>query len=103
MFKCKFCNQKFSFMTDRDLHQSTCQPPVTQQQFEAKIKEIKRGQGTLDLNTLSNEDVFALLAWEYWKDGADWDDLVVDMITGQYLPFNTRETAIKALQDIFGY
>jgi hypothetical protein len=57
----------------------------------------------LVLDKLSDEDLHALLAWEFWKDGADWGDLVEDIATGQYLPFNTRVAAIDQLRKVYGY
>lgn len=77
---------------------------MTQLELEGKVIHIteKHGEDWL-LEDLTDDDIYALLAWAYWKDGADWDDMVADMATGQYLPFNTRESAVKALQDIFGY
>ena len=77
---------------------------MTQEELETKVQGVQRVlELSPDLNELLDDQIHALLAWEYWKDGADWNDLVVDMITGQYLPFNTRESAIKALKEIFGY
>ena len=77
---------------------------MTQEELETKVQGVQRVlELSKDLNELLDDQIHALLAWEYWKDGADWNDLVVDMITGQYLPFNTRESAIKALKEIFGY
>jgi len=57
----------------------------------------------LDLSNLTDEQVYALLAWEMWKDGMDWDQGVEDITTGQYLPFNTRQSAIDHLKTAFGY
>ena len=40
MFKCKYCKQKFSFMNDRDLHQTTCKT-IAQQRLSAEPTDIK--------------------------------------------------------------
>jgi hypothetical protein len=92
---------------------------MIQQELEAKVKKILCGacpskenechvtctMAPIDLNLdkLSDDQLHALLAWEFWKDGADWDDLVEDIATGQYLPFNTREAALDQLRKVYGY
>ncbi|MBE3087732.1 MAG: hypothetical protein IMZ61_16395 [Planctomycetes bacterium] len=57
----------------------------------------------LVLDKLDDSQLHALLAWEFWKDGADWNDMVADIATGQYLPFNTRAATIDQLRKVFGY
>jgi hypothetical protein len=69
----------------------------------SNIPHGKKPLKDLELNKLRNEDLHHLLAWEFWKDGADWDDFVEDIATGQYLPFNTREATIDQLRKVFGY
>jgi hypothetical protein len=96
---------------------------MNSKELEAKVKEIlckacppnekcKDDQTTvftcsmapvdLNLDKLLDDQLHAL-AWEFWKDGADWGDLVEDIATGQYLPFNTRMAAIDQLRKVYGY
>ena len=85
---------------------------ITQEQLEAKIKKLfpiefdpkveslKDHPSDLELHTLSDENVFALLAWEMWKDGMDWDTGIPDIAEGKSY---TREDAITTLIYVYSY
>ena len=79
---------------------------MTPTELEEKIKvfiEDIQTNDTSSITQLDDDQIHALLAWEFWKDGADWNDLVEDIATGQYLPFNTRVAAIDQLRKVYGY
>jgi hypothetical protein len=73
---------------------------ITQEQLEEKVKAIQKGGENVSVNDLDNEDLFALLAWEMWKDGMDWDQGISDIAAGKSI---TREDATFNLINIFGY
>jgi len=74
---------------------------MTPQELETKIKKME--ENGFEVENLKDEDLYALLAYCFWKDGMDWDEGVLDIASGQYLPFNIREAAIDQLENVFGY
>jgi hypothetical protein len=71
------------------------------EQLEAKVKAIQAKEFSLE--ELPDDELFALVAWEMWKDGMDWDQGVSNMAEGKVLGMNTRENCIHALKVMFGY
>jgi hypothetical protein len=58
----------------------------------------------LNLDTKTDEQIFALLAWEFWTDGMDWGEDLASLAEGKTnLQYKNREDAIKYLQTVFGY
>jgi hypothetical protein len=77
---------------------------MTQTQLENIIGNLQnRHNDNILLDNLNDAEIYALLAWEMWKDGEDWDLVAVDIPEGIYLPFNTRESASNELINKFGY
>lgn len=75
---------------------------MNQTELETKIQSIY-AKGIVLLDKLQDDEIYALLAWEMWKDGEDWDLVASDIPEGIYLPFNTRESASNELINKFGY
>lgn len=57
----------------------------------------------LDIDKLSDDQVFALLAWEMWKDGMDGDDDLSEIFHGRNFYYNTKEKAWHFLKKCFAY
>ena len=69
-------------------------------QLENKVHAI----AGKDLSTLADDQIFAILAYELWKDGMDWDQGVSDLAEGKpNLQYKTREDCINFLKTVFGY
>lgn len=71
-----------------------------QEIFESKAKEILGDKGTPDLNTLRNEELQILVAYETWKDGMDWE-LVADY--RESIARWSRKNLLDTLKDTYGY
>jgi hypothetical protein len=86
---------------------------VTPEHLETKIKEIfptitfpipaQLKSQKLDLDKLSKDQIFTLTAWEFWKDGQDWDQGISDIAEGHDVILCDRAHCITALKNIFGY
>lgn len=77
---------------------------MTQKELEDKIRIIHQILGTNpDLGRLSDDQIYVLLAWEFRKDGMDWDMGVESIARGRHPLFNTRGSAVMQLQNVFGY
>lgn len=79
---------------------------ITQEQLEAKVTALGGPNNCEDLSTLTDDQVFALLAWELWKDGMDWNQGVPEIAEGKFTRnnlFNTREGCVLFLKSTFGY
>lgn len=57
----------------------------------------------LDLPTLRDDQIFALLAWEFWKDGMDWELGISNIAEGKSALYPTRASAIHILKVVFDY
>jgi hypothetical protein len=78
---------------------------ITQEQLEVKAKEIifrLLGDGG-SLENLSDDELFALVAYELWKDGMDWDQGIPEYAEGKDPIIKNRLTAIQLLKNTFGY
>ena len=54
------------------------------------------------LNSLELDQLQALLAYEFSNDGMEWED-VLDVWEGKNPLYNTRESIITDLVDLFNY
>ena len=68
---------------------------MTQTELETAYQRLRQKKFSSEL---SDDEVRTLLAYEYWKDGMDWE--YVEAIAG---PYWTRTLAIKALVECFEY
>ena len=79
---------------------------ITQEQLETKvevfIKDIQTND-TSDITQLADDQIFALTAWSFWKDGMDWDQGIQSIAEGTDPVLKTREQCILTLKSIFGY
>jgi hypothetical protein len=88
---------------------------MTPEQLEVKINEIQKDAPTkkrhghvssiilVDLEKLTDNQLFALLAWELWKDGADDWAWIESIVQGKDMQFKTRSDCISYLKTVFGY
>jgi hypothetical protein len=77
---------------------------MTPQELEAKVESFQGKNVTHDVEDLDDDEVFALLAWELWKDGMDWEEDLANLADGKTnLQYKNREDAINYLQTVFGY
>ena len=76
---------------------------MTPQELDAKVKALPGYTGNIDLFRLTDDQVFALLAWEFWRDGMDWNLGIPEIAMGQSASYPTRERAIHILKAVFGY
>jgi hypothetical protein len=79
---------------------------MTPEQLEVKVKvfiDDIQTNDTSDITQLADDQVFALIAYKFWKDGMDWDNGIPEMADGEDPIIRTREEAIHALKNIFGY
>jgi hypothetical protein len=77
---------------------------MTKKQLEAKIQTIHNTEGCrIDITKLNEDQVFALTAYELWKDGMDWDTGIPQIAEGKEPLYNTREKCMHILKAVFGY
>jgi hypothetical protein len=78
---------------------------MTPQQLEAKILVIcdKFRNRQIVLEEMTDDEIFAWLAYGFWKDGMDWNKGVPEIAEGKDPILKTRELCIQALKNIFGY
>jgi hypothetical protein len=77
---------------------------ISQEQLDAKVQGIKKILDfTKDLGELLDDQVFVLTAWEFWKDGRDWENGIPELAEGRDPILKTRELCVQALKNIFGY
>ena len=79
---------------------------ITQEQLEAKVRSFypadQHPNDCINLSDLTDDQLFALLAWEMWKDGMDWV-LVPVVAMGKNPLYKNREDAIHFLMTAFAY
>ena len=79
---------------------------VTQEQLEAKVRSFypadQHPNDCIDVLTLTDDQLYALLAWELWKDGMDWG-LVPEVCMGNNPMYKTRENVLLILKSVFAY
>ena len=79
---------------------------VTQEQLEAKVRSFypadQHPNDCIDVLTLTDDQLYALLAWEFWKDGMDWK-LVPNVCMGKNPMYKTREDVLHVLKIVFAY
>ena len=79
---------------------------MNRRQLSDKIDAIhaKFEGSRIDIGRLLEDELFALLAWELWKDGRDWDDDLEKLAGGvPDTQFRGRPDCINFLVTVFGY
>jgi len=76
---------------------------MTPEQLEQKVNALKAPNSKEGLEALADDQIFALLAYEFWKDGMDWDLGIEQIALGHTVSYNTREKCIHILVTVFGY
>ena len=77
---------------------------ISQKQLEDIVGNLRIAYNdNIFLDELTDDQIYALLAWEMWKDGCDDWDMISDITKGIYLPFNTRMITSNELINHFGY
>jgi hypothetical protein len=75
--------------------------------IEAKVKLIipdgSHPNDVIEPDKLEENQIFALLAWEMWKDGLDDEAELSALYNGFNELYNTKEKAWHTLRMCFGY
>jgi hypothetical protein len=67
------------------------------------LPEGSHPNDVIEADKLEEDQVFALLAWEFWKDGLDEDAALSEIYNGFNSLYNTKEKAWHTLRMCFGY
>jgi hypothetical protein len=73
-----------------------------QHKLERRFRELKTRYDDHDYEEFSLEDWRTLLAFEMWKDGMEWDD-VLDLWQGGNDAYNDIPSVCTCLGHTFGY
>jgi hypothetical protein len=80
---------------------------MTPEQLETKVRSFypadQHPNDCIELERLADDQIFALLAYEFWKDGMDWELGIEQIALGQTVSYNTREKCIHILKTVFCY
>jgi hypothetical protein len=79
---------------------------MTQEQLSGKVANTlaRLLKLSLSMEDLPEDELWALLAWELWKDGRDWDEDLENIASGRGdIQFHHRSDAISYLKAVFGY
>lgn len=88
----------------KEFHEETypLEEPLLQIALEKRFEKVKARWDSYETDDFSLDDWRTLLAFEMWKDGMEWDD-VLDLWQGNNEQYNDRGSILVCLGHTFGY